>query len=84
MPAGTRSCGQLELNAELALLRYDAGGKLRRLALARGTGLVCGDLVLELDGVADFVEIDTADGATVVTGRAEVIRLERGGHNLLR
>ena len=75
---------QLELNAELALLRYDAGGKLRRLALARGTGLVCGDLVLELDGVADFVEIDTADGATVVTGRTGVIRLERGGHNLLR
>lgn len=71
-PGGARLMKQnefgLRTDAELALVRMGRNGKIERFALANGTSLEIGDVKLESDRPAGFVEIAVEGNKARLTG----------------
>lgn len=71
----------LRLDGELAMVRRDGAGNVRRIALCKGRALAVADIAVTLKGDTDFIEIAFDAGrASVVSGDARSInRIEIGG-----
>ena len=75
----------LASDAELAFVRFNAGGAIERIAIAQGSRLRCGRIDLKLTERVDLLEVCMQDGrATVVAGdpsRVESLTID--GQNAL-
>ncbi len=64
----------LRLDGELCMVRLDAAGKVRRIALCRGNSVGIGDFTLKLKQDTDFLEVNLNQGdVSVVSGNPEDI-----------
>ena len=64
----------LRFDGELCVVRRDADGKVRRIALCRGNSVSIGDVDLKLKQDIDFLEVNINNGViSVVSGNPEDI-----------
>ncbi|NLP09512.1 hypothetical protein GX408_03840 [bacterium] len=66
---------RLTTDAEFCLVRTDAHGALKKVALAHGTFLRTGDFEIQTDTGAEFIEVDLeGKTAALAAGRSEAIK----------
>jgi hypothetical protein len=65
----------VQLDGEACFVRQDGAGQVQRLALCRGRRMSVGEVVLQLKGDTEFIEVAFDQGrAAVVSGNPEDVQ----------
>lgn len=66
---------QLTTDAEFCLLRKNPAGQIKKIALAHGTFLTCGDFALHAEAGSAFLELDVRDSElAIASGDAKMVK----------